>query len=133
MRVTRKKCFLVLLFGMFSGPVYALSLGEIKVDSALNQPLQAEIPIYDNEPASLLDVEVGLASHSAHAQAGIDKSHILNRIRFKVVRNVDGQFVIRLTSQQPVREPVMEFVLEVSNRNGHLRRSYALHLDPPRF
>jgi pilus assembly protein FimV len=133
MLVTIKKLFLVLLFGLLAWPVYALSLGEIKVDSALNQPLQAEIPIDDAEPASLLDATVELASYEVHAGYGIEKADVLGKLRFKVVRNKQGQFVIRLTTQQAIREPVLEFVLDVSNRGGKLRRSYAIHLDPPRF
>jgi pilus assembly protein FimV len=133
MLATIKKLFLVLLIGLLALPAYALSLGEIKVDSALNQPLQAEIPVYDAEPASLLDATVELASHEVHARFGIEKANVLSKIRFKVVRNEQGKFVIRLTTQEAIREPVLEFVLDVSNRSGNLRRSYAIHLDPPRF
>ena len=133
MLVTIKKLFLLLLLGLLATPSYALSLGEIKVDSALNQPLLAEIPIDDAEPASLLDVTVELASYEVHARYGIEKANVLGKLRFKVVRNKQGQFVIRLTTQQAIQEPVLEFVLNVSNRSGNLRRSYAIHLDPPQF
>lgn len=133
MLVTIKKLFLALLFGLLATPSYALSLGEIKIDSALNQPLLAEIPIDDAEPASLLDATVELASYEVHVGYGIEKANILSKLRFKVLRNKQGQFVIRLTTQQAIREPVLEFVLNVSNRSGNLRRSYAIHLDPPQF
>lgn len=128
-----KRCFVGLFLGLLVTPVYALSLGEIKVDSALNQPLQAEIPVDDAEPASLLDATVELASHEVHARYGIEKSDILGMLRFKVQRNRQGRFVIRLSTQKAIREPVLEFVLNVTNRNGSLRRSYAVHLDPPQF
>ena len=124
---------LLLSLGLLALPASALSLGEIKVDSALNQPLQAEIPIDDAEPASLLDATVELASYEVHSKYGIEKANALSRLRFKVVRNEQGQFVIRLTTHRAIREPVLEFVLNVTNRNGNLRRSYAIHLDPPQF
>lgn len=133
MLVTINKLFLLLLLGLLASPSYALSLDEIKVDSALNQPLLADIPIDDAEPASVLDATVELASYEVHVQYGIEKANILSTLRFKVLRNEQGQFVIRLTTQQAIREPVLEFVLNVSNRSGNLRRSYAVHLDPPRF
>ena len=133
MLVIIKKLVLLLSLGFLALPAYALSLGEIKVDSALNQPLQAEIPIDDVEPASLLDATVELASYEVHSQYGIEKANALAKLRFKVVRNEQGQFVIRLTTQRAIREPVLEFVLNVSNRSGNLRRSYAIHLDPPQF
>lgn len=128
-----KKLALLLSLALVALPAYALSLGEIKVDSALNQPLQAEIPIDDAEPASLLDATVELASYEVHSQYGIEKANTLGKLRFKVVRNKQGQFVIRLTTQRAIREPVLEFVLNVTNQSGSLRRSYAVHLDPPQF
>jgi pilus assembly protein FimV len=130
---TVQKFFLLLLLGLLALPAHALSLGDIKVASALNQPLLAEIPVYDAEPASLLDATVELAGYEEHARFGIAKAEVLSKLRFKVVRNQQGQFVIRLTTQAAIREPVLEFVLNVSNRSGNLRRSYAIHLDPPRF
>ena len=133
MLVRINKLFLLLLLGLLASTSYALSLGEIKVDSALNQPLLAEIPIGDAETASLLDATVELASYEVHAGYGIEKANILSTLRFKVLRNEQGQFVIRLTTQRAIREPVLEFVLNVSNRSGNLRRGYAVHLDPPRF
>lgn len=123
---------LAVLLGLLALPAYALSLGEIRVDSALNQPLLAEIAIDDTEPASLLDATVELASQEVHAQYGIEKANVLNKLRFKVLRNSQGQFVIRLTTLKAIREPVLEFVLDVSGRSGKLRRRYAIHLDPPR-
>ncbi len=133
MLVMIKKLILLLSFGLLALPAYALSLGEIKVDSALNQPLHAEIPVDDAEPASLLDATVELASYEVHRKYGIEKANALSKLRFKVVRNEQGQFVIRLTTPHAIREPVLEFVINVNNRSGNLRRSYAIHLDPPQF
>ena len=133
MLIKIKKLAVLLLLGLLASPAYALSLGAIKVDSGLNQPLYAEIPVYDVEPASLLDATVELASHEVHSQYGLEKANILGKLRFKVIRSEQGQFVIRLTTQRAIREPVLEFVLNVSNKNGNLRRSYAVHLDPPQF
>lgn len=133
MLIIIRNLVLVVFFALLSLPAYALSLGDIKVDSGLNQPLLAEIPIDDSEPATLLDATVELASHEVHAQYGIEKANVLSKLRFKVLRNSQGQFVIRLTTLKAIREPVLEFVLNVSGRSGNLRRSYAIHLDPPHF
>lgn len=133
MLVTVKRVLLLSLLSVLAMPAFALSLGEIKVESALNEPLLAEILVSDAEPASLLDATVELANARVHARYGIEKSNVLAHLRFKIVRNTQGQFVIRLTSLQAIREPVLEFVLEVRNRHGNLRRSYAIHLDPPGY
>ncbi|MDT8404603.1 hypothetical protein [Sulfuriflexus sp.] len=131
MLATPQKFLLFGLLGLLALPVQALSLGDIKVASALNQPLLAEIPVDDAEPASLLDATLEVAGHEEHSRFGIEKTAMLDKLRFKVVRNQQGEFVIRLTTQAAVREPVLEFVLQIDHRSGKLRRVYAIHLDPP--
>jgi len=73
---------------------------------------------------------VSLASPAAFARAGIDRPLILNSLRFKVVR-VDGHPAIRVTSDQPVREPFLNFIVEVDWRSGRILRQYTVLLNPP--
>lgn len=112
---------------------YALSLGEISVSSALNQPLQAEIALYTTQPGEIVDVNVVLASNEVHQQLGVDVANIMRKVRFKVKRKPAGQFVIVLTTLHPVREPILDFVIDVSGSLVNLRRGYSVHLDPPTF
>ena len=112
---------------------HALSLGEISVLSSLNQPLQAEIALYTTQPGEIVDVNVILASNEVHEQLGINMADIVRKLKFKVKRNPAGQFVIMLTTRQPVREPILDFVIDVSGSAVNLRRGYSIHLDPPAF
>jgi pilus assembly protein FimV len=110
---------------------WALSFGEIQAQSQLNERLDAEIALHALNPGEIVNAQVTLASAEAHARAGLQMQHILQKLRFSIVHRQDGRFVVKVTSKQPIREPVVEFVLELHWSGGRLQRAYALHLDPP--
>jgi pilus assembly protein FimV len=108
-----------------------LSFGEIHSQSRLNERLDAEIMLHTRNPGEIVNARVALASPEAHERAGLQMQHILQKLRFSIVHKQDGQFVVKVTSKQPIKEPVVEFVLELHWSGGRLQRAYALHLDPP--
>ncbi|MFZ3205388.1 MAG: FimV/HubP family polar landmark protein [Pseudomonas sp.] len=125
-----------LLFGLasssafYSGVVPALGLGEITLHSALNQPLEAEIELLEVADLSSSDLLVRLASADAFSRSGVDRLFFLNDLRFTPLLR-GGNSVIRVVSSQPVREPYLNFIVEVARPNGALLREYTLLLDPP--
>jgi len=120
-----------LLFIMVSSNAIALGLGEIDMQSALNQPMQASIGLTSAGGTDLSQIKVKIASAEAHQRAGLSRSRILGNFRFKVERDSRGQPVIRVSSSDNVREPFIEFMLELSWPNGHLMRQYTVLVDPP--
>ena len=125
-----------LLFGLasssafYSGVVPALGLGEITLHSALNQPLEAEIELLEVADLSSSDLLVRLASADAFSRSGVDRLFFLNDLRFTPLLRGSNS-VIRVVSSQPVREPYLNFIVEVARPNGALLREYTLLLDPP--
>lgn len=126
-----------LLIGLASGSAFysglapALGLGEITLHSALNQPLNAEIELLavgDDMGAS--DVKVSLAPADAFNLAGVERVYFLNDLRFSPVLR-GGKSVVRVVSNQPVREPYLNFIVELKRPGGQLLREYTLLLDPP--
>ena len=116
-----------------SGGVQALSLGEIDMRSALNQPMNAEIPLTSVQPGELDGMIVKLASPEAFARAGIDRTTVLSDLQFQVEAAGSGRPVIRITSKSPVLEPFLNFLLEVDWSRGRMVREYTVLLDPPVF
>ncbi len=109
---------------------YALGLGEISTNSALNQPLDAEIELVSTAPSELENVTVRLAPESVFEQVGISRTSVLDKLRFTpVVEN--GVPVIKVTSTEPIQEPFINFVIEVDWPKGKLLREYTVLLDPP--
>ncbi|WP_171006520.1 FimV/HubP family polar landmark protein [Pseudomonas sp. 2FG] len=114
----------------YSGLVPALGLGEITLHSALNQPLEAEIELLEVADLSADDLRVRLAPAEVFSRAGVDRLAFLNDLRFTLLLR-GGNSVIRVVSNQPVREPYLNFIVEVARPNGQLLREYTLLLDPP--
>ena len=115
---------------MYSAIVPALGLGEITLHSALSQPLDAEIELLEVADLSANDLQVRLAPVEAFNRSGVDRLYFLNDLRFTPVLR-GGKSVIRVVTNQPVREPYLNFIVEVARPNGRLLREYTLLIDPP--
>lgn len=111
---------------------FTLGLGEIEVNSALNQTLKADIELLSATPEDAENIIVKLASRDEFQRAGLDRPYSLSDLRFKSeVR--DGSPYIVVSSGAPIREPFLNFLLEIDWPNGHLIREYTVLLDPPVF
>ncbi len=107
----------------------AAGLGKLTVLSALGQPLRAEIELtaVSNDEASHLVAK--LASPDAYRAANVEFNPALLSLRFAVEQRGGRQFV-RITSPQPLNEPFVDLLLELSWDNGRLVREYTFLLDP---
>mgnify|MGYP000669062584 CR=1 FL=1 len=115
---------------LYSGLVPALGLGEITLHSALSQPLDAEIELFDVGDLTAEDMRVRLAPADVFSRSGVDRLYFFNDLRFTPLLR-GGKSVIRVVSTQPVREPYLNFIVEVLRPNGQLYREYTVLLDPP--
>lgn len=126
---------LVLCFGLLvlalSQQANALGLGELQLNSALNQPLDAEIELLQVGDLGPGQISVALASEEAHARVGVIREHFYSQFRFDVdLENPDGA-LITITSREPVREPYLNLLIEVRWTAGRLLREYTVLLDLP--
>ena len=128
-----RKLVLAVAVAMASSRVYALGLGEIELHSALNEPLSAEVRLLSAKPDELDNAVIRLAPNDEFARAGIERPAILSDIKFNVVRAKDGTATLNITSTQPIREPFLDFIVQLSWQSGRLLREYTLLLDPPVF
>jgi pilus assembly protein FimV len=112
---------------------WALGLGEIDLQSALNQPMKAEISIVGASGEELGGMDVHLASRGAFDRLGLDKPQFLNSLEFEVGRNSRGEPVLKVSSMVPITEPFVTFLLEAKWARGTLLREYTVLLDPPTF
>ena len=111
---------------------WALGLGDIRLNSALNEPLNAEIELLSATLEDLDKLDIALASSETFDRYGIDRPLFLANMQFDVV-NKSGSNVIRVTTPQPISEPFVTFLVEAVWSRGRLLREYTLLLDPPTF
>ncbi|HZW14215.1 MAG TPA: FimV/HubP family polar landmark protein [Noviherbaspirillum sp.] len=109
---------------------YAAGLGKLTVLSALGQPLRAEIELTSVSKDEAGALTAKIASAEAFQQANIDFSASMSALRFSIEQRNGRQF-IRVTSSQPMNEPFVDLLLELSGPNGRLVREYTFLLDPP--
>lgn len=116
-----------------TGMAHALGLGDIHLRSALNQPLDAEIDLVEVRDLSSGEVVPKLASPEEFNKAGVDRQYFLTGLKFTPIIKPNGKSVIRVTSDRPVQEPYLNFLVEVLWPNGRLLREYTVLLDPPLY
>ncbi|MBM5812013.1 MAG: hypothetical protein FJ191_08635 [Gammaproteobacteria bacterium] len=110
-----------------------LGLGEIRLSSALNEPLAAEIDLVAATSEELTTLRAQLASRELFQRYGLDRPGWLDSLDFKVGRGRDGQNVLLVRSRGPIGEPFVTFLVDVNWPSGHLLREYTVLLDPPVF
>jgi pilus assembly protein FimV len=123
----------VLLLGgalTYSALAPALGLGDITLHSALNQPLRADIALVDVGGLEEGELSVSLATADEFSRAGVERVLFLNNLKF-TPRLRGNRSVIRVTSSKAVKEPFLDFVVQLNQPNGRLLREYTVLIDPP--
>ena len=130
-RLTR---ILLLPLLLVAGQVLALGLGDIRLGSALNEPLRAEIDLLAATPEELNNLTVQLASAETFKRYGLERPLFLTDMQFNIQKTgtASGN-LIQVRSASPVTEPFVTFLVEAVWSRGRLLREYTLLLDPPTF
>ena len=124
----------IILFLLSPAAVFALGLGDIVVNSALNQPLKARVELLSASPDELDSLKITLADSNTFAKAGVDRPYILGKLRFDLQRSDDGSSDhISISTQTPIREPFLNFLVEAAWSTGRILREYTILLDPPSY
>lgn len=118
---------------IFSSWVSALGLGELKLNSALNEPLDAEIRLLNVGELGEAEILAGLAPAVDYANAGIDREQVHNSLVFRLDFAAAGGPLLRVMSNKPIREPYLDLLVDVQWPSGRLLREYTLLLDLPVF
>jgi|GEM_PF-266459 len=117
-----------LVLALLSPLAGAAGLSEITVFSALGQPLRAEIRV-DATAKEIPGMEARLASPEVFASNGMNYAVSMRQLRFTVERRGKGA-VIKVTSDGPINDPIMSFMLDLNWPDGRLTKGYTFLLDP---
>ena len=125
------KLSMLLALALGSSQAVALELGQIRVKSALGQPLVAEIPVTPEGPADLRNLSARLASDEDFLRAGITEGRTRVPLSFSIVNGPGGSKLIRITSTDAINDPYLDLLVQVDNAAGKSVREYTILLDPP--
>lgn len=122
---------IALLSGLWIDPAHALGLGRITVQSALGEPLKAEIEVPEISADEASSLRVGVATAATFKAAGLEYTAAVVGIQINLQKRADGRSFLSLSSSRPVTEPFVDIILEASWSSGRVVRDYAMLFDPP--
>lgn len=108
----------------------AAGLGRLTVQSALGQPLRAEVEVTSVSPDEAESLKARIASPEAFSRVGLQYKEALSGVRMDV-ENRGGRYFIKVTSSRPINDPFVDLVVELSWASGTFSREYTFLLDPP--
>lgn len=110
-------------------PSHALTLGRFQAQSAMGEPLRAEVEIAQYTPDELRGLQAQLASPSSFQQAGMEFNPALNGVTTRIENRGDGRPVIVLTGRSPIQDSFIDLILEAKTATGRVVKNYALLLN----
>lgn len=109
----------------------AAGLGPMTVRSLLGQPLVADIELVIRDRRELDGLSASIASADAHRRANISYRVAALGLKAAIQAGKDGRHFIRVESAQPVTEPTLKLLIELSSPGGQALREYDALLEPP--
>ncbi|OUR63515.1 hypothetical protein A9Q79_10455 [Methylophaga sp. 42_25_T18] len=117
--------------GLLTPAAQAFGLGKLELYSALNEPFKAEIAVTTLRGEEAENLQVKLASNQEFDKAGLERNFVLAQFEFKVIQK-DGVTYVSVSSDTPVKEPLLDFLVIATTGEGRLIREYTVLLDPPK-
>lgn len=122
-----KILFKLLMFsflGFYAVSGYSLALSEAELKSHLNQQLDIRIELKTNDAADMDDLKVELTQ-------SVENNTSHHQLKYEILKS-GGTNILKITSSDVVREPIVEFTLDIGWSDGHVVRDYSFLIDPPR-
>ncbi len=109
--------------------IYAAGLGKLTLNSALGQPLNAEIDIVTTSRDEVPSLKASIATREAFAQAGINYESFFSALKISIESRANGNPYIKVTSPQSVNEPFLNLLMELNWASGRILREYTVLLE----
>lgn len=119
------------LMGFWGTHANALSLGRVNVQSALGEPLKAEIEILDINAEEAATLNARVAPPEAFKTAGLDYNAAMTSLQATLQRRANGRAYLKLSSDRAINEPFVDMILEARWSTGRIVRDYTMLFDPP--
>ena len=123
-------CLFVITLILPLAVAHAAGLGKLTLNSALGQPLNAEIDIVTTSSDEIASLKANIAAREACAQAGINYEPNFATFKISLESRANGSPYLKLTSPLAVNDPFLNILVELSWASGRILREYAVLLDP---
>jgi pilus assembly protein FimV len=113
---------------------FALGLGDIHIESALHQPLAAQIEIVGVTAENSAGLSAVIADEEMFRRHGLERPVALSSTALTVRQDKQGHTVLVLRSTDAFTEPMVTFLVDLHSPNGgEVVREYTVLLDPAGF
>src|SRR5688572_28007071 len=102
------------LLAFFPPVALALGLGDIRLLSPLNAPLEAEIELVGASAEELANLKAQIASRETFSRYGLEWPALLSFVSLRTMPTNDGRDVLQLRSTEAVTEPFLTVLVEVN-------------------
>ena len=116
---------------LISQSAHALALGRVTVQSALGEPLRAEIDVPDINSEEAASLKASIAQPEVFKRSGLDFNSLLTGTQISMQRRPNGRVYLLLTSDRVVNDPFLDLILEANWSAGRIVRDYTMLFDPP--
>ncbi len=110
--------------------VYALSVGEMTVNSNLGEPLALSIDVSTDSKSELDSLKVRLAPRAAFEQSGVPYPVDADAIEFSVDATSGKSAILNVSTPNAVDTPYVHLLMQVSWSGGKVLREYVALIDP---
>lgn len=115
----------------FSSHLFAIGLGDITLESGLNEPLKARIALTQVGDLKPIELLVNTASADDFAARKMNRDAVYGSFMYKVdLEHAAGPCIV-ITTQQAIKEPSLDFLVELQWPTGKLVRGYTVLLEKP--
>lgn len=124
-----KRLALCLLLFTIAPVSWALGMGELTLSSKLGEKLSASIPILDSAGFNLEQVKATNAPLEVYQQMGVENSYVYQVFDLLIEEDQNGLKLL-IQSKDPIREPYLNFIIQVKWPEGQLNKEYKVFIDP---
>lgn len=110
---------------------YAAGLGRLTVLSELGQPFRGEVDLVSLKKDEIASLVARMGSPDAFRQADLPYTAYVSNLKVSVEKRPNGDPYVRISAPQPLNEPFIDFLVELSWTSGRLVRAYTALVDPP--
>jgi pilus assembly protein FimV len=116
-----------------SAAAQAAGLGKLTVLSNLGEPLRAEIDVVAVDKGEVETLLAKLGGPDAYAQSNLPFPPPSLGLKLTLDKRASGEPYISATTVQPVNEPFVDILVDLTWNGGRIQRAYTALLDPPTF
>ena len=117
------KLLIITCLGLHASASYSLALSEASLNSYLNQLLDIRIELMTDDVAEIDDLKVILRN-------SVENNFSRYQLKYEILKSGEGN-ILKITSNDVIREPIVEFILDIGWSDGHVIREYSFLIDPP--